>query len=242
MTEEKMEVLVAISTYLENEVYLIKESPNTASYATEEGKTEESPVAGGGKRTPKEARAGLGYGRNRYEGWLVSVRRGWRRKRVVGKLVHASSCAAEKTRVVGAWGGFLAPVLWEKLEISSRRSLRCGRCWKKTSLEKLAGKVTAVISGLSINLEKSELILMGRVENVEESMVVWDEVEERFRRKRAIWRRCYDEVGIDSKELPLGRRNTRAKATLSRMFVEDKGLCGNNYKWQVWGGRGRVAI
>ena len=74
-----------------------------------------------------------------------------------------------------------------------------------------------VISGLSINLEKSELILMGRVENVEEvalefgckvgilpssylgfrlgvplkSMVVWDEVEERFRRKRAIWRRWY---------------------------------------------------
>ena len=35
-------------------------------------------------------------------------------------------------------GGFLAPVLWEKLEISSRRSLRCG---KKTSLEKFAGKV-----------------------------------------------------------------------------------------------------
>ena len=35
-------------------------------------------------------------------------------------------------------GGFLAPMLWEKLEISSRRSLRCG---KKTSLEKFAGKV-----------------------------------------------------------------------------------------------------
>ena len=37
MTEEKMEVLVAISTYLENEVYL---DPDAA----EEGKTEESPV------------------------------------------------------------------------------------------------------------------------------------------------------------------------------------------------------
>ena len=35
-------------------------------------------------------------------------------------------------------GGFLAPVLWEKLGISSRRSLRCG---KKTSPEKFAGKV-----------------------------------------------------------------------------------------------------
>ena len=35
--------------------------------------------------------------------------------------------------------GFLAPVVWEKLEISSRRSLRCG---KKTSPEKFAGKVT----------------------------------------------------------------------------------------------------
>ena len=75
-------------------------------------------------------------GRNRYEGWLVGVRRGWRRKRVAGKWLtrpHASALEmqspAGKTRV----GGFLAPVLWEKLEISSRRSLRCG---KKTSPEK----------------------------------------------------------------------------------------------------------
>ena len=35
-------------------------------------------------------------------------------------------------------GGFLASVLWEKLEISSRCSLRCG---KKTLPEKFAGKV-----------------------------------------------------------------------------------------------------
>ena len=34
-------------------------------------------------------------------------------------------------------GGFLAPVFWEKLEIFSRRSLRCR---KKTSPEKFAGK------------------------------------------------------------------------------------------------------
>ena len=36
--------------------------------------------------------------------------------------------------------GFLAPMLLKKLEISSRRSSWCGRCRKKTSPEKFAGK------------------------------------------------------------------------------------------------------
>ncbi|RVW90423.1 hypothetical protein CK203_045754 [Vitis vinifera] len=49
-------------------------------------------------------------GRNRYEGWLVGVRRGWRRKRVAGKWLtcpHAPAremqSSARKTRVAGAW-------------------------------------------------------------------------------------------------------------------------------------------
>ena len=49
-------------------------------------------------------------GRNRYEGWLVGIRRGWRKKRVAGKWLtrpHASArgmqSPAGKTRVDGAW-------------------------------------------------------------------------------------------------------------------------------------------
>ena len=49
-------------------------------------------------------------GRNRYEGWLVGVRRGWRRKRVVGKWLtcpHAPARETQspvgKTRMAGAW-------------------------------------------------------------------------------------------------------------------------------------------
>ena len=44
-------------------------------------------------------------GRNRYEGWLVGVRRGWRRKRVAGKWLTRSR-RPEKARVDGAWMGF----------------------------------------------------------------------------------------------------------------------------------------
>ena len=84
-------------------------------------------------------------GRNRYEGWLVGVRRGWRRKRVVGKCLtrpHAPArkmqLPAGKTCVDSVWVVFLAPVLWEKLEISSKCSLQCR---KKTLPEKFAGKV-----------------------------------------------------------------------------------------------------
>ena len=49
-------------------------------------------------------------GRNRYEGWLVDVRRGWRRKRVAEKWLtrphapaHEMQSPARKTRVAGAW-------------------------------------------------------------------------------------------------------------------------------------------
>ena len=71
-----------------------------------------------------------------------------------------------------------------------------------------------VCSGLKINLEKSELIPVGRVHDIEDlalelgckvgglpscylglplwapfkSMVVWDGVEERFRRRLAMWK------------------------------------------------------
>ena len=73
------------------------------------------------------------------------------------------------------------------------------------------------ISGLRANLEKSELIPVGRVENVEEladefgykvgklhstylgmllgapfkSVVVWDGIEERFRKRLTMWKRQY---------------------------------------------------
>ena len=87
-------------------------------------------------------------GRNRYEGWLVCVRRGWRRKRVAGKCFtrpHAPArkmqSSAGKTHVDGAWVVFLAPVLWEKLEISSKRSLRCRKVRRESSPEKFTGKV-----------------------------------------------------------------------------------------------------
>ena len=72
-----------------------------------------------------------------------------------------------------------------------------------------------VISGLRINLDKSEILLVGKVENLEalalefgckvgvvpstylglpldaqhKSMVVWDGVEERFRKRLAMWKR-----------------------------------------------------
>ena len=74
-----------------------------------------------------------------------------------------------------------------------------------------------VVSGLRINLEKSELIPVGRVENINDlaldfgcrvgslpstyldlplgalfkSVSVWDGVEERFRKKLAMWKRQY---------------------------------------------------
>ena len=57
-----------------------------------------------------------------------------RRQKVAHAPAREMQSLAGKTHV----GGFLAPVLWEKLEISSRRSLWCR---KKTSLEKFAGKV-----------------------------------------------------------------------------------------------------
>ena len=50
------------------------------------------------------------------------------------KVAHAPSRAGRKNACGWRVGGFLAPVLWEKMEISSRRSLRCG---KKTSPEML---------------------------------------------------------------------------------------------------------
>ncbi|RVX10864.1 LINE-1 reverse transcriptase-like [Vitis vinifera] len=77
------------------------------------------------------------------------------------------------------------------------------------------------ISGLRVNLEKSELIPVGRVENVDEladefgyrvgkppstylgmplgapfkSVVAWDGIEERFRKKLAMWKRQYISKG-----------------------------------------------
>ena len=74
-----------------------------------------------------------------------------------------------------------------------------------------------VVSGLRINLEKSELIPVGRVENMDDlawdfgcrvgslpssylgmplgasfkSVTVWDGVEERFQRRLSMWKRQY---------------------------------------------------
>ena len=80
-------------------------------------------------------------GRNRYEGWLVGVRRGWRRKRVAGKWLTRRRVRCCHGPEKSAWpprGWFSSSSALGKLEISSRRFLRCG---KKTSPEKFAGKV-----------------------------------------------------------------------------------------------------
>ena len=42
-------------------------------------------------------------GRNRYEGWLVGVRRGWRRKRITGKWLTRPHAPVGKTRVADEW-------------------------------------------------------------------------------------------------------------------------------------------
>ncbi|RVW44349.1 LINE-1 reverse transcriptase-like [Vitis vinifera] len=91
-------------------------------------------------------------------------------------------------------------------------------------------------SGLRINLEKSKLILMGRVHNIEDlalelgvkwvvsppaiwvclwgapfkSVAVWDGVEERFRKRLAMWKRRY---------ISKGRRLTLIRSTLSSMSI-----------------------
>ncbi|RVW79064.1 hypothetical protein CK203_048217 [Vitis vinifera] len=87
-------------------------------------------------------------GRNRYEGWLVGVRRGWRRKRVAGKwLTRPQAPAREmqssvgKTRVADAWparGWFSGSGALGKIGDLLQALLRCG---KKTSPEKFVGKV-----------------------------------------------------------------------------------------------------
>ena len=91
-------------------------------------------------------------------------------------------------------------------------------------------------SGLSINLNKSEILPMGRVENVEvlaselgckvrtlpstylglplgaphKSMVVWDGVEERMRKRLALWKRQF---------ISKGRRITLIQSTLVSMPI-----------------------
>ena len=92
------------------------------------------------------------------------------------------------------------------------------------------------ISGLKINLDKSELIPIGRVSNVMEltsifgckvgvlpttyfglplgaahnSVVVWDGVEERFRKRLAMWKKQY---------ISKGRRLTLIKSTLASLPI-----------------------
>ena len=92
------------------------------------------------------------------------------------------------------------------------------------------------MSGLRVNLDKKELILVGRVENVEEltiecgckfsthsssylglplgarfkDVAVWDEVKERLRKRLSIWKRQY---------ISKGGRLTLIRSTLSSMFI-----------------------
>ena len=92
------------------------------------------------------------------------------------------------------------------------------------------------VSGLRINLEKSELIPVGRVENIDDlaidfgcrvgslpstylglplgapfkSVIVWDGVEERFRRRLAIWKRQF---------ISKGGRATLIRSTLSNLPI-----------------------
>ena len=93
-----------------------------------------------------------------------------------------------------------------------------------------------VVSGLRINLEKSELIPVGRVENIDDfawdfgcrvgsllstylgmplgapfkSVTKWDGVEERFRRRLVIWKRQY---------LSKGGRVTLIRSMLSNLPI-----------------------
>ena len=93
-----------------------------------------------------------------------------------------------------------------------------------------------VISGLRINLDKSEILPVGRLENVEvlaldvgckvgrlptsylgiplganhKSMAVWDGVEERFRKRLAKWKRQF---------ISKGGRMTLIRSTLSSMPI-----------------------
>ena len=92
------------------------------------------------------------------------------------------------------------------------------------------------VSGLKINLKKSELIPVGRVENMDDlawefgcrlgslpttylgmplgapfkSVTIWDGVEERFRRRLAMWKRQY---------LSKGGRATLIRSTLSNLPI-----------------------
>ncbi|KAJ9705360.1 hypothetical protein PVL29_003414 [Vitis rotundifolia] len=92
------------------------------------------------------------------------------------------------------------------------------------------------ILGLRINLDKSEILPVGRVENLEalalevgckvgrlptsylgiplganhKSVVVWDEVEERFRKRLAMWKRQF---------ISKGERITLIRSTLSSMSI-----------------------
>ena len=92
------------------------------------------------------------------------------------------------------------------------------------------------MSGLNVNLDKSEIIVMGRVENVEElaiefgckvsklpssylglplgacfkEVAVWDGVEERLRKRLSFWKRQY---------ISKGGRLTLIRSTLSSMSI-----------------------
>ena len=92
------------------------------------------------------------------------------------------------------------------------------------------------ISGLNINLEKSEILPVGRVENAEvlaselgckvgylpstylglplgaphKSVVVWDGVEERMRKRLALWKRQF---------ISKGGRITLIRSTLASMPI-----------------------
>ena len=54
-------------------------------------------------KEPQKRHVQVADGRNRYEGWLVGVRRGWRRKRVVGKCLTRPHAPVGKTRVADEW-------------------------------------------------------------------------------------------------------------------------------------------
>ena len=93
-----------------------------------------------------------------------------------------------------------------------------------------------VISGLRINLDKSEILLVGRVENLKvlaiefgckverfptsylglpfgvhhKSVAIWNGVEKRFRKRLAIWKRQF---------ISKGGRITLIRSTLSSMPI-----------------------